>query len=89
MNGRAFTPVLICVSPDHQNIRRFKSSVLSTKSDFFFYIQPGVSLSLFIAGSKWDSYSPLSLWTGSSVVAVFLSFEAAGAAVSPQGNVQG
>lgn len=30
-------PVLICVSPDHRNMTRFKSSVLSTKSAFFFY----------------------------------------------------
>lgn len=29
-------PVLICVSPDHRNMRRFKSSVLSTKSAFCF-----------------------------------------------------
>lgn len=41
-------PVLICVSPDHRNMTRFKSSVLSTKSAFFF-IRPGVSFSLFIA----------------------------------------
>lgn len=32
-------PVLICVSPDHRNMTRFKSSVLSTKSVLFLYDQ--------------------------------------------------